>query len=179
MPERDKREASQPIELGIVTKRGGFIYDPQIQFDRIRELLRAGGENLNVRNTLFDLNNWLAALIQSMKPKDGFTMPTEKDMATLDGLLEEMDSDEFSPKTKITYTDSRYSLQWDSYKAQSTEPALPHILEQNNREREEVTIRKLWAIHRKVTTIAYRVDTFKYHRWTVSASSEQDFLGGD
>ena len=68
-----------------------------------------------------------------------------------------------SPKTTVVYVhhDRRYKATYDSYNVEVCPDELRIAMDQLNREREEVTIRKLWAMLGRLKAIAYEHKVFR------------------
>lgn len=128
----------------------------QYEFERSLAMIRAENDPAATRNGLFDVITDLAGFIlQNVEDDDIKTKVKDE--------IKRLDSDELSPKTTMDYihADERYKLTYDSYQVECCPPELPVAMEQLNREREEVTIRNLWAMLGRLKAIAYEESIFK------------------
>ena len=128
----------------------------QYEFDRSLAMIRAENDPSTTRNGLFDvITNLAGFILQNVNDDDIKTKVRDE--------IKRLDSDELSPKTTMDYIhhDKRYKLTYDSYQVECNPPDLPVAMEQLNREREEVTIRNLWAMLGRLKAMAYEQGIFK------------------
>ena len=154
--EKDKIIYKKVRDVGI-TSEHVIAYSFQYEFERSLAMIRAENDPASTRNGLFDVITDLAGFILQNKGDDDDIKKKVTDE------IEKLDSDVLSPKTTMNYVhgDKRYKLTYDSYQVECNPSELPVSMEQLNREREEVTIRNLWAMLGRLKAIAYENNLFK------------------
>lgn len=151
----DEKDQLPHREVGAVADHA-IVYHFQYEFEKSLALIRSESDARTTRNGLFALITDLAGhIIQNVEDEDV--------AATVQNELALLDSDDLSPKTTMDYLeyDKNYHLTYDSYNVKCQPGELPVAMEQLNREREEVTIRKLWAMLGRLKAIAYKHKAFK------------------
>ena len=151
----DEKDQIVHREVGA-TADHAITYHFQYEFEKSLALIRSESDARTTRNGLFALITDLAGnIIQNVDDEEVATM-VQNELALLD-------SDDLSPKTTMDYLayDKNYHLTYDSYNVKCQPEELPVAMEQLNREREEVTIRKLWAMLGRLKAIAYKYKVFR------------------
>jgi hypothetical protein len=172
--EKDEKEDRKPslkekyalvpgVEFGDT-----IVVRMQYEFDCRAVQLSNEADLAKVRNGQFRLINWLAAIIIAEKPDR-----KDEVMLALGGL----DTDGFSPKTQIQTHADVMSLKYDSVPVSCHPSELTAVLAQINTERVEVTVRKLWAVIRRLEIIAHEVGLMKKD-YEVSLSNRDKILRG-
>lgn len=153
MSDEDQRPVRR--EVGAVADHS-ITYHFQYEFMKSLALLRSEPDPRVTRNALFELITDLAGhILQNVEDEDVAARVTRE--------LDLLESDELSPKTTVDYLnyDKGYHLKYDSYDVKCLPGEFPVATEQLNREREEVTIRKLWAMLGRLKALAYQHKVFR------------------
>ena len=153
--EKDKIIYKAVRDVGITSDQV-IAVNFQYEFERSLAMIRAENDPSSTRNGLFDcITNLAGFILQNVEDDDVKSKVNDE--------IKRLDSDELSPKTTMNYihTDDRYKLTYDSYNVECNPPELPVAMEQLNREREEVTIRNLWAMLGRLKAMAYEQKIFK------------------
>ena len=150
MTDEDKKP---PRRVGVDSD-DGISFDLQFEYEKILAEIRVEKEPYIIKNGLFEVIVKLASIINLRTENQDIKDKVKKEMDFLD-------SDDLSPKTVIKYLFGEYHLRYDSYSVKCGPPELETTLNQLDREREQVTIRKLWAIVGRLQTIAYSEKIFQ------------------
>lgn len=148
--EEDKKP---PRRVGVDSD-DSISFDIQFEYEKILADVRIEKDPSIIKNGLFDVIIKLASIISLRSDDQDIKDAVKREMDLLD-------SDELSPKTKIKYLFDEYHLKYDSYSVKCGPTELEVTLNQLDREREQVTIRRLWVMLGRLQIIAYAENIFK------------------
>lgn len=163
----EKTDRDRPRhEVGTVADHA-ITYRFQYEFEKALALIRTESDPSTTENGLFALITDLASFIIQKGDKDA----AKSARAELDLL----DSENFSPKTKVDFEerDERYQLTSDSYQFSCYPKELPVMMDQLNRVLEKRTHRKMWVMLGRLKTLAFSQNILKAN-FTVDRSESND-----